>query len=146
MLQHIGALNNPAYSAALALHKSLQLYYSVVKRCDMIASKGTIMSYRLTLHAETRMQQRGIKKENLVHFLDYADLSKPVGRHLQAIRISKDGIRDAIADGLNAHKLVRLLNMVVVNSDDGAVVTCAFLYGRKAKNYTRRDRRKYWRS
>ena len=104
------------------------------------------MSYRLTLHAETRMQQRGIKKENLFHFLEYADLSKPLGSHLQAVRISKEGIRDALADGVNAQKIVRLLKMVVVNSDDGAVVTCAVLYGRKAKNYTRRDRRKYWRT
>ena len=102
------------------------------------------MNYRITLHAETRMQQRGIKRASLANFLDYADLSRPVGRHLEAVRISKHGIRDALADGMDPEQIMRLLRMVIVNSVDGAVVTCAILHGRQAKNYTRRDRRRFW--
>ena len=39
----------------------------------------------------------------------------------------------------------KVRHMVVVESGDGALVTCSHLHGRKARAYCRCDRRKFWR-
>lgn len=102
------------------------------------------MSFFITRHARVRMQQRGIKHTRLASVLEYADLSNPVSRHLSAIRVSKRAVQEAIADGVDPQEMKRAFRMVVINSVDGALVTCANVHGRKAKNYTRRERQNYW--
>lgn len=103
------------------------------------------MQQRLTKHAQMRMQQRGVKDLRMEILRNLADLELPVGRGLHAMRLSQRALSEARAQGLSAQEADRLQRMVLVESADGALVTVAHLHGGKAKAYTRRDRRKFWR-
>lgn len=99
-----------------------------------------------TKHAGKRMRQRGIRNEQVLAVAQLADIDVPVGRSLHAMRMSRHAIAEAAAEGLSASEFDRLRHMVLVESADGALVTVAHLHGRKSRAYSRRDRRKFWRS
>ena len=101
-------------------------------------------TFKMTHHASRRSQQRGLRAFQIEALLDLADLCVPVGRNLNALRLSRDALNDAIADGLSPAIAANLERRAIVLADDGAIVTVAHLHGAKSRAYRRRDRRPYW--
>lgn len=103
------------------------------------------MDFHMTQHVSLRARQRGVTNARLHMAVLLADCSGMVGRSLLAVRVSRDALLAAREEGWPPHDLDRLKRLVVVESADGALVTCAHLHGRKSRGYTRSQRRKFWR-
>jgi hypothetical protein len=101
-------------------------------------------TFLMTKHACRRSQQRAVRNSQVAGLFHLADLSAPVDRKMTALRVSRDALHEAIAEGMAPADADRLGRRVIVLSDDGAVVTVAHLHGEKARSYRRRDRRAYW--
>lgn len=101
---------------------------------------------QLTRHAEARANQRGIRQANLEALLDLADFAKPVARGLTVFRITRRSLAFAASEGVDVVTLERMKNLAVVQSDDGAIITCVHAQGRGSTSYLRRDRRKFWKA
>jgi hypothetical protein len=108
--------------------------------------KQTMSLFTMTKHACHRSQQRSISSSQLTTLFSLADMAIPVDRHLTAFRVSRMALSEAIADGMLPAEADRLARRTMVLSDDGAVVTVAHLHGTKARSYSRRDRRPYWKA
>jgi hypothetical protein len=104
------------------------------------------MIFDSSKHATQRMQQRGMRLCDIALATSLFDFEVAVGRGMSALRLSRRALREAQADGVSAEAIARIARTVLVASDDGTLVTCARLHGPGAGNYTRRDRRKYWRT
>ena len=102
------------------------------------------MSISLTQHANRRAQQRAIRPQQIEQLFLLSDLVIPVDRHLSALRISREALRDAVANGMAPADADRLVGRTMVLADDGSIVSLAHLHGRKARAYRQRDRRPYW--
>lgn len=100
----------------------------------------------LSRHAEARANQRGIRQASLETLLDLADFAKPVARGLTVLRASNRSLAFALSEGIDPSTVARLRKLAIVQADDGTLVTCAHIHGRKAKGYLCRDRRKSWRA
>lgn len=104
----------------------------------------TMPSFIMTKHASCRSQQRAIRSAQLSDLFQLADIIVPVDRRVTALRVSRDVLHEAIAEGKAPALADRLLRRTMLLSDDGAVVTVAHMHGTKARAYRRRDRRPYW--
>jgi hypothetical protein len=77
---------------------------------------ATHMTFKITKHAEKRMNQRGIHKDFLSLLLAAADIEVPVGGHSMLYRLSRTSARDLGVDD-------RLNRYGAIVSQDGVVVT-----------------------
>lgn len=102
------------------------------------------MGFHMTDHVQQRARQRGVTDNRLQMAATLADRSGQVGRSLYALRISHDALVEAREDGWPPQELDRIKRFVLVESADGALVTCAHLHGRKSRAYGLRQRRKFW--
>ena len=100
--------------------------------------------YKWTKHGTERMQQRGFTKLAAERLVQLADLGTPVGRDLDAFRLSHMALAEAVADGLPRALADRLTRRCVVIANDGAIITVAHTWGAKSRAYKRRDRRAFW--
>lgn len=100
---------------------------------------------QLSRHAEARSNQRGISQASLLALMEIADFAKPVARGLTVLRATGRSLAFAAGDGFDPATIASLRKLIVVQAEDGTLVTCAHLHGRKAKSYLRRERRKFWR-
>ncbi len=98
----------------------------------------------MTIHAARRAQQRAIKRTQIEQLFLLSDTSSRVDRHLNALRLSRSALQEAMADGMPPAEADRLAGRTIVIADDGAIVTLAHLHGSKSRAYRRRDRRAYW--
>lgn len=100
--------------------------------------------YKWTRHGEARMQQRGFTKISAEMLMQLADIATPIGRNLDALRMSHKALAEAVADGLPRAAADRLAKRCAVIANDGAIVTLVHVHGAKSRSYKRRDRRAYW--
>ncbi|MBB5730612.1 hypothetical protein [Sphingomonas prati] len=100
----------------------------------------------MTRHANRRARQRGMRHVQIEQLFLLSDLASQVDRHLCAFRVSREALREAVADGLPPSEAERLAGRALLLTDSGTVVTLAHLHGGKAQMYRRRDRRPYWKT
>jgi hypothetical protein len=100
--------------------------------------------FSMTRHATRRAQQRAIRKVQIEQILLLSDTSSPVARHLNATRLSREALQEAVADGMPPAEASRLAGRTILLADDGAIVTLLHLRDSKARTYRQRDRRAYW--
>ena len=103
------------------------------------------MQLATTRHAELRMRQRGIRHGQISTLVNLVDIDIPVGRSLNALRMSRQALAAARADGLSNQEIDLLSRIALVESSDGALVTVAHMHGSKSRVYRRHIRRKFWR-
>lgn len=99
----------------------------------------TLIPARLTRHAAKRIRQRSISPRTVSLFLRYADRVKPVGDGVVALTFSGTGVRDVQGDGVTGPEAVAKLMKIAVLIDEATdqVITACWLYGHKARAYTR---------
>ncbi len=84
----------------------------------------------LSRHALKRMQQRGLKKQEIDLVLRFADREVRRGGTVVALSLSRNQISDLQADGIiNAAHNELLRNLVVLYSSDDQEVVTAFRGG-----------------
>lgn len=102
------------------------------------------MTLSFSKHAMVRMQQRGMRVRDITLASSLFDAEMPVGRGLSALRLSRGALLEARANGIPAKAIARISRAVLLAADDGTLVTCLRPHGPRASNYSRRDRRNYW--
>ncbi|MDW8414656.1 MAG: hypothetical protein RMK78_04195 [Thermaurantiacus sp.] len=98
----------------------------------------------LSRHAQARARQRGVSDELLAWIDRLADVEIRVGRNLVARWVSARALWVARRRGLAPAVLERLQGLVVVEADDGTIVTVGHL-GRRHSPWRRRKRPRFWR-
>jgi len=88
--------------------------------------------YVLTIHAERRAQQRGIKFNTIEFVLKYGDIRLHAGEGCMSIRISQKAFTQMAQDGVSIAMMGRAKNVVVVfNLTTMEIVTLLHDYGSK---------------
>ena len=82
-----------------------------------------IMETQLSAHANTRIQQRGIKKEVLNMVLKEGDLHRNCGRGCTSIQVSRKKLQRMVTEGLMFASMAERVNGVVIIDSGDAVVT-----------------------
>lgn len=77
----------------------------------------------VTRHAEVRAGQRGIRRETLEVFLEWADRDRLVGDGCVAVSWSMKGLERARRAGVRPALLDRARVLVAILSEDGSLVT-----------------------
>jgi hypothetical protein len=95
----------------------------------------------MTAHARIRCQQRGTPNRLLATLLDHHDRAVPVGRGCWALSLTRNAMSELRARGLHADLVRRLARRVVVEGEDGSVVTLLAATGRAGRRYRRVLRR-----
>lgn len=88
-------------------------------------------AWSLTNHCETRMAQRGLTYEHVLMAMEYGRMVFKQGLTFYVVT------RRSLPKGLDSSLASKLDNLVVVVSEDGAVITCY-----KSKNGIKHIRRK----
>lgn len=91
------------------------------------------MNYNITKHAQIRMAQRGVRRDDLEVLLAHADLESDVGGQCTML-----GLRRDTAQRLGVDDWMKRTAVIV--SADGAIITVMPLYGSSAGRHYRRDR------
>ena len=81
------------------------------------------METRLSAHANTRIQQRGIKKEVLDMVLKEGNLHKNCGGGCTSIQVSRKKLQKMVTEGLICACMAERVNGVVIIDSGDAVVT-----------------------
>lgn len=103
------------------------------------------MNLQISRHAERRMQQRGLRRADIAILSSYADIEVTIASGLHAVRISRKAYEEARSLGVSPSSLDRLRQAVAVESNDGTLVTCLHLHGRRSAAYRGRANRKFYR-
>ena len=90
---------------------------------------------RVTKHASRRLQQRGIPGTRLERHIQFADRVVPVGDGSICLTVSREGLADLAAEGVNRQELERLRRLAVVIAADEAVRTVMHLHARRGRRY-----------
>ncbi|MFC4595532.1 hypothetical protein [Sphingobium tyrosinilyticum] len=112
-----------------------------ITSCRSGAMNDKLDHFEISQHAKVRASQRGFTKCRLTLAIRYADMFVSVGRDLNASRLSRHALAEAMADGIPPAEAERLKRLTIIEADDGAVVTVAVPYGKKGRHYKRRMRR-----
>ncbi|WP_431855328.1 hypothetical protein [Azospirillum sp.] len=81
----------------------------------------------VTKHASRRLQQRGVPGPRLERHIEFADRVVPVGDGSVCLTVSREGLAELVAAGVNRQELERLRRLAVVIAADGAVRTVMHL-------------------
>ena len=102
----------------------------------------------LTRHAQVRIQQRGLKRQEIDLVMQFADKEVRRGGAIVALSLSRNQISELQADGIiNAAQNELLRNLVVLYSGEEQAVVTAFRGTRKGlRNYGRPSPQKRQRS
>ena len=103
----------------------------------------TIDHFGMSQHAQARANQRGVTKCQMTLIISYADIFVSVGRNLKACRLSRQALKEAVADGISPSEVDRLKRRAIIEADDGNIVTVAVPHGKKGRHYKRRMRH-FW--
>lgn len=79
-----------------------------------------------TDHANTRIQQRGIKPAWVNLVLEYGQEQYQKGRRSYSFSLNKSGISNIKRDYRNTFDIQKLRKIYVIVGDDDALITCAY--------------------
>lgn len=91
----------------------------------------------LSLHAQQRMQQRGVRRQAVETLLSVADQSVHVGGGYTAYSLTRKCAGTLQKAGWPAPTLDRLCQLTLVIADDGTVVTVLHPDGKRGRFYRR---------
>jgi uncharacterized protein YjlB len=80
----------------------------------------------LSQHAQTRIQQRGIKNDWIALVLEYGHYIYQSGKHVYTISLDKSGIKQIKKKFGDSVELSKLRHLYLILSDESVVVTCAY--------------------
>ena len=94
---------------------------------------GAFAKFRV--HALQRIQQRGVRMEELSLVLSERDLEVPVGSGCTALTISRGRRRELISEGYPPSVVDRTVGLIVVESAEGEIVTVLRSFGQRGRRY-----------
>lgn len=105
--------------------------------------------WRMTNHAVTRCNQRGIRTEVVEFVLSQFDRDCHAGAGAAAVSISRARLAELQTDGVPAAVIGKAAHTILIISDDGAIVSAInrptwfsrFHYGAERLGHRRRPRR-----
>jgi len=98
----------------------------VIDRTNSALDINTLEDVICTVHANTRIQQRGIKPAWVNLVLEYGHEQYQKGRGSYSFSLNKSSIRNIKRDYQNTFDIQKLRKIYVIVSDDDALITCAY--------------------
>ena len=97
--------------------------------------------FKITKHADRRLNQRGIKGATFRLFLQYADHEVDVGSGDVALSVSKRQCLAIASTGVEADIVRKLSRLAVVCTPGGVIKSCLIVNGSKGKRYVGEHKR-----
>lgn len=93
----------------------------------------------LTNHASMRMQQRGIRHQDVAAVFVHGDQTKAVGGSAVAISLTRHAAAELAADGhFPSGVAARLTKLTLIADEEkGTVITVLWRHGQNGRRYTR---------
>ena len=94
-------------------------------------------------HVTTRIQQRGLRGDDLDLILDYAERSVPAGAGCETCSIGRQGFQNMLLDGVSPQRADHLKRFAVVISYENNIVVTVYppLRNKRRSEGQRSDRR-----
>ena len=101
-------------------------------------------SYKLSIHATTRAQQRGIQRDAIAIVTRYADIVIYVGAGCRSLCLSRQATASLLHEGVSASLIDRAVRVILLVADDtDEIVTVMHDRGNRARRHRRQwDTRK----
>ncbi len=103
-----------------------------------MGERADFREYKLSKHATTRVQQRGVRQWVVDSLFNEADVEHPVGGGCRALTLSRRRVVELRGEGASVGELEVLGRHFLVISPDGTIVTIGKVQsGTKGRHYRR---------
>ena len=93
-------------------------------------------------HALKRINERGIKKEQVLLFMNYVDNENNIGNGDISYTLKRDTKKELQSSGVSVDLLSKFSKLAVVVCSNNIIKTCLYMKGKKGKKYINRGNHK----
>ena len=94
-------------------------------------------------HALKRINERGIKKEQILLFMNYVDNENNVGNGDISYTLKRNTKKELQLNGISGDLVSKFSKLAVIVCSNNIIKTCLYMNGKKGKRYINRGNHKF---